>query len=607
MSGLGHVAEPDLVAAYTDAHDGARASADAARRFVGEFGSVTQWSQLSLTARLDAPSWAKPVVAWAVLAGWTATDSDYVVACGSRWGAMAARLHPDQHQRFGDVAAELGFSPRETARQWSVLAKLTAISGATSPLGLRPTEFATARDALFAATRRLRQSLPNTTSTPTFGLHATLFHLGVVDDPPPKKPSTTPTRAVLWEPVEHASPELAATMRRYIDQIALSLRPASVALIDTSLRTFACWLHAIHAEVTRTADIRRDHIEDYKAWLAAQTGYRGKKLSISNRAHRLGDLRAFFDRTLEWDWPDTVTRPLIFAGDLPAPDRPLPRFLDDAAATALLRAARAHEDQLVRLVVETLARTGLRKGELLGLTVDAIVQIGVHHWLRVPVGKLHTDRYIPLHPAVKDLLDDWMATRGHTVRSDRLLVERGRPVPSTRIDRAVADCATRAGLGHVTPHQLRHTLATQAINRGMSLEAIAALLGHHDLTMTLTYARIADHTVADEYFTVSQQVESLYHQPTPEPTTLPAVAEGPHMSKLRGEVHHRLLGNGWCTRPAQLDCRYESICESCVYFATTTEHLPILQGQRDDAAAKHQTDRVDLFTDLISKLDQQTA
>src|SRR5713226_7385665 len=36
-----------------------------------------------------------------------------------------------------------------------------------------------------------------------------------------------------------------------------------------------------------------------------------------------------------------------------------------------------------------------------------------------------------------------------------------------------------AGIGRVSPHRLRHTLATQAINRGMSLEAIAALLGHH--------------------------------------------------------------------------------------------------------------------------------
>ena len=53
----------------------------------------------------------------------------------------------------------------------------------------------------------------------------------------------------------------------------------------------------------------------------------------------------------------------------------------------------------------------LRKGELLGLTVDAVVQIGSAYWLRVPLGKLHNDRYIPLHQQLKIMIDDWLATR----------------------------------------------------------------------------------------------------------------------------------------------------------------------------------------------------
>ncbi len=69
-----------------------------------------------------------------------------------------------------------------------------------------------------------------------------------------------------------------------------------------------------------------------------------------------------------------------------------------------------------------------------------------------------------------------------------LLTERGRPIPPTRVDKAVAKTAAAAGLWRVHPHQLCHTLATQAVNRGMSLEAIAALLGHRDLSMTMVYA-----------------------------------------------------------------------------------------------------------------------
>ena len=53
----------------------------------------------------------------------------------------------------------------------------------------------------------------------------------------------------------------------------------------------------------------------------------------------------------------------------------------------------------------------------------------------------------------------------------------GQPYDRRTIHRYVASVARRAGTGHVHPHQLRHTLATQCINRGMSLEAIAAMLG----------------------------------------------------------------------------------------------------------------------------------
>ena len=78
-----------------------------------------------------------------------------------------------------------------------------------------------------------------------------------------------------------------------------------------------------------------------------------------------------------------------------------PRFLDDAATAKFIAAVRNLDDPFGRLAIEILARTGMRKGELLGLTVDAAVQIGSAHWLRIPLGKLHNDRYKPLYPQLK--------------------------------------------------------------------------------------------------------------------------------------------------------------------------------------------------------------
>lgn len=124
----------------------------------------------------------------------------------------------------------------------------------------------------------------------------------------------------------------------------------------------------------------------------------------------------------------------------------------------------------------------------------------------------------------------------------------------------------------------------------MSIEAIAALLGHRSLDMTLRYARISNRVVADEYNAVSAKVEALYRE------ALPADAEGPNMRHLREQVHHRLLGNGWCQRPAALDCHFESICESCVHFATDAT---VLLRQRDHAATNRQEARAAMFDQLL--------
>lgn len=153
------------------------------------------------------------------------------------------------------------------------------------------------------------------------------------------------------------------------------------------------------------------------------------------------------------------------------------------------------------------------------------------------------------------------------------------------------------GVPGVHPHRLRHTLATQAINRGMRLEAIAALLGHRKMEMTLIYAKIANRVVADEYAAVSAKIDALYGQPT----ALPADYETTGMARLRRETHARMLGNGLCTRPAELDCRMESACETCAYFRTGTEFLPILARQRDHARDHGQPGRAALFDGLIQR------
>jgi len=317
-------------------------------------------------------------------------------------------------------------------------------------------------------------------------------------------------------------------------------------------------------------------------------------VSAQTIRHNLGMLRTFFERVIDCDWPDAPRRVPIFTGDLPKADEPTPKFLDDPTAAKFMAALAADPNRRRRLIVELLARTGMRAGEIGGLRDDAMYRLGDTYWLRIPLGKLHNDRSVPLHPLLVGLINDYRNWRGPTCTG--LLVERDDHQPFDRrtIHRYVQAVARRAGVIHVHPHQLRHTLATQCLNRGMSLEAIAALLGHRSPRMTLVYARIADTVVADQYFSATRAVEA-------EKLAVQQLAD----ERDAATQHRRLLGNGHCTRPLELDCRFHTICEGCGFFETGAEFVTILRRQRDDAADHRDVARTQLYDELVRVLDEE--
>jgi integrase/recombinase XerD len=122
---------------------------------------------------------------------------------------------------------------------------------------------------------------------------------------------------------------------------------------------------------------------------------------------------------------------------------PLPWFLDDAAATKLMRASRADPDPLSRLIVELLARTGIRRTELRGLTVDAVVQNRLGRsgcaFRSASCTTTATSRCTQL----KDMLHGWITHHRPTgLRSQRLLIERSRPISALRVSTALSRSAT---------------------------------------------------------------------------------------------------------------------------------------------------------------------
>ncbi|MDQ3432356.1 MAG: hypothetical protein M3467_09090 [Actinomycetota bacterium] len=125
---------------------------------------------------------------------------------------------------------------------------------------------------------------------------------------------------------------LVATMRRYLDQLTLSLAAESVRSYDTTMRQFTSFLIGFDPTLRSVAGIDRYHLEAYKQHLLARPTGDGAVVSKLTRRQRLRTVRVFFEHIIEWGYHDAPARNPVFHGDIPRRDEPLPRFLDDPTA-----------------------------------------------------------------------------------------------------------------------------------------------------------------------------------------------------------------------------------------------------------------------------------
>ena len=600
-------------AGYSQILQAVRERERGAWQFLARFPDPRVWLDLPVKEQLRCDCQERNFVHYLFLRHLLPMPPGYILIAGSHIGEMGRRLmERETYDRYRKVACRLGYYEAGIRRQFQCL--LCLMAWACKPMGaLTLADLEAFISDLKSAWRdmelaskwrrtRIKDGLPYAWYSSLGSMRSVLYHLGIL-------PQLTPNgrKEVAFEQQwRRIPPGIGNVVRRYLQQLALSFRPSSLKQERCRLFRFFSWLAETMPEVTEIKQIKRRHIEAFKEYLRwAPPHNRPSKttMSSSTKYKIMAAPYYFFQRITEWQWPEAPDRALMFYQDLPPLDQPLPRFLGQTDAARFLQVARNHADLFTRVCGVTLMLTGLRKSEFLELTTDCVVQIGESYWLRVPLGKTHKERFVPLHPEVKQLLDEWITQHSPQQPYDFLFTMFGRRIGRGKVDLAVKRIARKAGIpGSVPPHRLRHTLATIAINRGMPLESIAALLGHRSLSMTLVYAKIGNRTVQQEYSAVSQRLEQLCKQAQPEdkkdPALPAAIAEGTQMRRLRQE-HWRMLGNGYCTRPDGVPCEYETICESCPCFSTTIEFLPILHKQKQDAEEKGQTQRANIFSQLI--------
>lgn len=393
---------------------------------------------------------------------------------------------------------------------------------------------------------------------------------------------------------------------RYLETVSTTLRPGTVRGRAESLIVFGEYLAARHPEIKRLADLdRASHIDPFLAWNHGRP-WRGRvarerPVSLSRSKNTVLDLKAFFDDVAVWGWAERPGGRLLFPTDIPKLPRPMPRFLPPDVDRDLMGAVARLEDPFARYGLTILRGTGMRVGELLDLELDCLWDFSSHGtWVRVPLGKLGTERSVPLDAQTLAAFDGWMALRGAQRAlphprdgrpADFLFVARGRRLTPYRLRRGLHDAGAAAGLSGaddkplvVKPHQLRHTYGTTLINAGMSLQALMALLGHVSAEMTLRYASLASPTVRAAYEDAMSKVR--VRQPLPLVVAAGTTIVPDRVEWLRAEMLKTRVAHGYCSRHLSARaCPYANVCEQCDNFVTTPEFLPALQAQLADAQA----------------------
>ncbi|MEX0983090.1 MAG: tyrosine-type recombinase/integrase [Bacteroidales bacterium] len=192
----------------------------------------------------------------------------------------------------------------------------------------------------------------------------------------------------------------------------------------------------------------------------------------------------------------------------PKMSKRVPQFVDEKRINRLLDEYEFGDDftgNRNRLIINLLYQTGMRRGELAGLTVSSV---DISQATIKVMGKRSKERIIPVGREICHELADYLVKRKEILseQSDAFfLTKKGRPIYPKLIYRIVTRYISMVStLEKTSPHILRHTFATHMLNSGADLNAIKEILGHANLSSTQVYTH-----------NTFEKLKSIYNQAHP--------------------------------------------------------------------------------------------
>jgi site-specific recombinase XerD len=154
-----------------------------------------------------------------------------------------------------------------------------------------------------------------------------------------------------------------------------------------------------------------------------------------------------------------------------------------------------------RAVLELLYGSGLRVGEVAGLTID---RVDLDRGRVLVRGKGDKEREVPMSDHAVDAIDAYVSAGRPTMagedRSTLFFNRKGRSFTGRDIRAMVEQYAVRVLPGRrITPHSLRHSFATHLLEGGADIRAVQELLGHASVATTQRYTHVSRRRLFEAY------------------------------------------------------------------------------------------------------------
>jgi integrase len=318
-------------------------------------------------------------------------------------------------------------------------------------------------------------------------------------------------------PLQHP---LASAFDRAVDSFCAALNPDTTRRYHGTVRRFLLYLAKDHPGVNTLPSLRRDpHILGWMSCLHAQQ----PPLVTASYINLLLALRCILTE-LAWmnHLPDLAH--LIRSGDIPRFPQRLPRPLTLEQDQQLQQEFVRRNDWGSNALL-LIRHTGMRIGEFADLSPDCLRATGPNQWaVHVPLGKLKTERMVPVDSFVCDLVQRLRFFRSlDPLPQDGFLL--ARPHRKEALVRQLREylhqvCHALGLSTRIVPHQLRHTYATEMLRAGVGFPALMKLLGHTDPEMTMRYVDVALTDLQREFQLARAKPRHLIPQPKAQLTSV---------------------------------------------------------------------------------------